>query len=363
MASGPEWTWRWTITWFSLACFLAAMALLTRRRALSLAGLAASGLSSALMVGLQSSSATVLTAMSIVMFAIHYPRRTWPVVAFSTLCLAVATGSAYLWADPGNWLIGLYGLVVILVLIGLNRRQFEVQSQQTVELLVQTRMAQEEQARAAALDERSRIARELHDVLAHALGALTVQLDVAEALLERDDPKAALERVRHSRRLAVQGLVEARNAVAALRADVPALPEALAALVLQHRLNHAVQAELHETGAARPVSSGVAVALLGTAREALTNAAKHGPGARIDVHLEQLPDRTRMTIEDAGTTQRAVAATGVPGFGLTGMRERLALVGGTLTAGPGVPAKGDGPTGWKVVAEVPAAHTEVKAND
>ncbi|WP_328995730.1 histidine kinase [Kribbella sp. NBC_01245] len=345
--SGPEWSWPWAITGISLACFLAAMAVLTRHPRFALAGLAASGLIAAVVVGLQVSGVMVLTALSIVMFAIHYPRRIWPIVAFSTLCAAVLTASAALWDEPGRWLLGLYGLIVILVLLGLNRRQFEAQTRQTVELLVQTRMAQQEQARAAALDERGRIARELHDVLAHALGALTVQLDVAEALLtERNDPEAALERVRRSRRLAVQGLVEARNAVAALRADVPALPDALAALVAQHRVNHAVPIELHQSGTPRPVSSGVAVALLGASREALTNAAKHASGAQVDVRLDYLDDRTSVTIEDSGPAQQAETATAVPGFGLTGMRERLALVGGTLAAG-------QARSGWRVVAEVP----------
>jgi len=63
---------------------------------------------------------------------------------------------------------------------GLNRRQYEVQARQTEQLLEQTRLAQNEHARAAALEERGRIARDLHDVLAHSLGALSVQLEVAE---------------------------------------------------------------------------------------------------------------------------------------------------------------------------------------
>ena len=159
-------------------------------------------------------------------------------------------------------------LTAVLIAFGLNRRQYE--------------LTRHEQARAAALDERGRIARDLHDVLAHSLGALSVQLEVAEALLEeRNDTAGALERVRRSRRLAVQGLIEARNAVAALRSsEVPALPEALAVLAEQHGQDHRVSVAVRTEGKPRPLESGVIVALLGAAREALTNAGKHAPADR-----------------------------------------------------------------------------------
>ncbi len=178
-------------------------------------------------------------------------------------------------------------------------------------------------------------------MLAHSLGALSVQLEVAEALLEeRNDTAGALERVRRSRRLAVQGLVEARNAVAALRSsEVPALPEALAVLAEQHGQDHRASVAVRTEGKPRPLESGVIVALLGAAREALTNAGKHAPGRPIDVRLDYR-EGVRLSVRNPGTTER-----GADGFGLTGMRERLALVDGKLEAGP------DGDD-WLVVAEV-----------
>jgi signal transduction histidine kinase len=228
----------------------------------------------------------------------------------------------------------------VLTAFGLNRRQYEAQARQTEQLLEQTRLAQSEQARAAALDERGRIARDLHDVLAHSLGALSVQLELAEALLdERGDAEGALDRIRRSRRLAVQGLSEARNAVAALRADdVPELREALAALAEQHEADHGSAVRLSVAGTADARGSGATVALLNAAREALTNAARHAPGQPVEVGLAY-GDGVRLTVRNKGAT------TG-EGFGLAGMRERLALVGGTLTADP------DGDD-WLVVAEVP----------
>ena len=103
-------------------------------------------------------------------------------------------------------------------------------------LVAQTRQTEAASRRAAALDERTRIAREIHDVLAHALGGLTVQLEAAELVLaERRDIDGALERIRGCQRTAREGLVEARRAVAALRSDAPPLPESLAGLLESHR--------------------------------------------------------------------------------------------------------------------------------
>jgi signal transduction histidine kinase len=256
------------------------------------------------------------------------------------VCVAVAYGLSAWWFDrPQSWYFEQVLWTAVLVAFGLNRRQYETQARQTEQLLEQTKLAQSEHARAAALEERGRIARDLHDVLAHSLGALSVQLDVAEALLEeRGDTAGALERVRRSRRLAVQGLAEARNAVAALRADdVPELPAALAALAEQHERDHGTAVRLAVAGTQRKLDSGVTVALLGAAREALTNAAKHAPGQIVDIRLVY-EDGVRLSVRNKGVTDG-------DGFGLAGMRERLALIGGTLTAG----ADGDD---WLVVAEV-----------
>jgi signal transduction histidine kinase len=87
-----------------------------------------------------------------------------------------------------TWYLSQLIWLILLPMFGMSCRQFEIQARQTGQLLRQTQLAQQEHARAAALDERGRIARELHDVLAHSLGALNVQLELAEALLdERQD--------------------------------------------------------------------------------------------------------------------------------------------------------------------------------
>ncbi|MFI5591763.1 sensor histidine kinase [Amycolatopsis sp. NPDC051758] len=233
------------------------------------------------------------------------------------------------------------GLVIIL-LFGLNRRQYRIHLAQTRALLEQTKRAQAEQARAAALDERTRIAREIHDVLANSLGALVVQLELAEALMEKNEDGQALERILVSRRLAVDGLAEARNAVAALRADVPPLDRALADLVQRHRKVNAAEVSFRTEGDLRAPAFAVVACLVATAREALTNTAKHAPGCPVTVVLGFEPRAIRLTVRNplSGEPQEG------KGFGVTGMRERLAQVGGRLSAGPE-------PGAWQVVAEVP----------
>ncbi|GAB3929277.1 histidine kinase [Kribbella albertanoniae] len=335
---------RWV--WFALAAgLLASLAgtlLMTIRPRLALALLVTVAIGGSLIAGVPDSKALVLVLVAITTLVVVDLSRSGvrPILAVG-IGVAIGFGLSMWWFDrTDSWLLTQYLWAAILIAFGLNRRQYEIQVRQTRELLVQTRRAQSERARAAALDERGRIARDLHDVLAHSLGALSVQLEVAEALLdERRDVDGALERVRRSRRLAVQGLTEARNAVAALRADdVPELADAVQALAEQHQADHGAPVDLTVVGMPTKLGSTATVALLNTAREALTNAAKHAPGTAISINL-RYGGAVRLEVRNAGPTSGE-------GFGLTGMRERLALVGGTLTARP------DGDD-WLVIAEVP----------
>jgi signal transduction histidine kinase len=239
------------------------------------------------------------------------------------------------------------------LLLAFNRRQYLERADQADLLLAQTQLAQQEQARAAALDERTRIAREIHDVLAHSLGALAVQLDVAEALIDDGaQPATVRDHVSRARGLAVDGLAEARRAVAALRGDTLPLPQLLDGLATQYRNDNGAPARLEIRGTEHPLSPDATLALFRTAQEALNNTRKRASGAPITLRLGYTDDTTVLTVSDhpADTDHPAptpLAATG-GGFGLTGLRERAALLGGTLHAGP------DG-TGWTVELHLPAA--------
>lgn len=189
---------------------------------------------------------------------------------------------------------------------------------------------------AAALEERGRIAREIHDVVGHSLSGIAVQLDMADALHAAGKPDEANEAVRRARALAVSGLKETRRAVHALQHDVLPLPEALARLAEGHGASFRV------AGEAGPVGVEIAQAVTRAAQEALTNAHKHAPGADVDLLLEYEPSVIRLTVTDNGATAPHPSS----GMGLAGMRERAALLGGTLFAGQ------EGP-GWTVRMELP----------
>jgi signal transduction histidine kinase len=189
---------------------------------------------------------------------------------------------------------------------------------------------------AAALEERGRIAREIHDVVGHSLSGIAVQLDMADALHAAGKSDEANEAVRRARALAVSGLKETRRAVHALREDPKPLPETLARLAESHG------ASFHVNGVGS-VRVEIAQAVIRAAQEALTNAHKHAPGADVELLLEYEPLVVRLTVSDSGS-----AGNGQPGggMGLVGMRERAALLGGKLFAGQ------EGP-GWTVRMELP----------
>jgi signal transduction histidine kinase len=262
----------------------------------------------------------------------------------------VALEIGVLWASLGSSAaLGYPAILIGAGLLGLTRRQYVAQGRAAEALVAQTLRTDSESRRAATLDERTRIAREIHDVLAHALGGLTVQLEAAELLLsERGDVDGALERIRACQGTAREGLEEARRAVAALRSDAPPLPEAIAALLDAHR-EQGARGELIVEGTARELPPEAALTLMRAAQEALTNARRHAPGSGVRVRLRFEEDGTSVTVTNSEPRRAPVAVGGGPsgGYGLTGMRERLELAGGEFSAGPAG-------KGWTVRAEVPA---------
>ncbi|MFI5583785.1 sensor histidine kinase [Amycolatopsis sp. NPDC051758] len=335
--------WIWTCYGVASACWLGFVGFASRAPKAAAVLLAVAGTLPAVIVGwAEDSSAIVLSVIALGRLATLTSVGVGAILGIGLSDIVLVVVSHLVAGQSAAGAFSDAGVMLLLVLIGLNRRQYEVQALQAEALLEQTRVAQAEHARAAALDERTRIARELHDVLAHSLGALGVQLELAEALLdERSDVDGALKSVRRSRRLAADGLVEARNAVTALRRDVLPLADALAATAAAHARDHRVSVAFDADGEARPLPSAVVVALVGIAREALTNAGKHAPGEDVRMRLTYAPEAVRLEVRNAlGEFTR----TG-EGFGLAGMRERLALAGGTLASGPE-----DGH--WRVLAEV-----------
>ena len=240
-------------------------------------------------------------------------------------------------------------LVVACLSLGRNRRSYRVQAEQAAALLEQYERVRAEQRRADVLDERTRIAREIHDVLAHSLGALGIQIQAAKAMLtDQGDMDRAVETLGTAQRMAADGLTETRRAVHALRVDTLPLGEELAGVVATHRQRYHVPVSFETSCTTRQLPPDAALALLRTAQEALVNAAKHAPGQQVAVRLDFGDSSARLSV--VNHVNGAGAQVGLPGtaggYGLTGMRERLRLLNGTLLAGPKEDA-------WAVTAELP----------
>jgi signal transduction histidine kinase len=194
------------------------------------------------------------------------------------------------------------------------------------------------EARAAAAAERGRLSREMHDVLAHSLSALALQLETTRLLARSrgvdEEVTQAVDRAHH---LAASGLDEARRAIAAERGDELPGPERIGALAdaFAEQSGLPVAVEVH--GEPRELPADARLAVYRTAQEALTNVRRHATAERVEVALSYLPDRTVLVVEDhAIDGSPAAIAVGVAGggYGLTGMRERAELLGGELLAAP-----------------------------
>ncbi len=208
-------------------------------------------------------------------------------------------------------------------------------------------MARLADRRNEVLAERTQIAREIHDILAHSLSAQIVHLEGARLMLTQDaDREAVLDRVERAQRLARSGLEETRRALATLRGDAPAPDEALGALAEEFRAATGRPCDLEIIGPSRDLSPAAGLAVVRTAQEALTNVRKHAPGARVVVRLRYGTDTIELEVCDSGGLGE-VPEIGGSGYGLVGMRERAELIGGTLEAGP---AK----EGFRVYLKVPA---------
>jgi signal transduction histidine kinase len=266
------------------------------------------------------------------------PARAWIVPALAVTG-AAATGIA---PRAGLWILVAYaaGLLSAALILGTNIRAHRVEAEQAAELLAQAEALRDEQAQVATLQERTRIAREIHDVLAHSLGALGLQIELIRAVLtDSDDTPHAVDLLDQAHRMTTTGLSETRRAVYALRGDTLPLPAALAELSLTHQRQHGTPVSFEVTGEPRPLGPDAGLAMTRTAQEALVNAAKHAPRRPVAVRLDYADDAIQLVVtsrldHDGGADRREPSlATVDGGFGLSGLRERLLLLRGTLSAG------------------------------
>ena len=290
-------------------------------------------------------------------------RAELPRAGFVVVAAALSLGIAVLIYDGGALGLLAYTLGFSAALLGAtNARQSVDRADQAELLLAQTQRSHEEQLRSARLEDSTRIAREIHDVLAHALAGLTIQLEATSALLDQGaDPGAIKPRVDRALELAREGLRETRRAVGALRGDTAAEApdeddgagvgptvriEALVAAYRDAAPNAAAQLTID--GDASRLTGELGDTIVRVLQEALTNVRKHAPGADVTVAVAAGDAVTGVVVEDRGGASAAadgLAASG-GGYGVRGMRERAERLGGRLEAGPTE-------TGWRVELRIP----------
>jgi signal transduction histidine kinase len=220
----------------------------------------------------------------------------------------------------------------------LEARQF---AHQQVSLHAQRVESERDQTiRAAVSQERTRIARELHDVVAHSVSVMVVQAGAAEDLLDRDPQRARLplQTIQETGRQAVADMQRMLGLLRGEHSDQALAPqpgtEQLSELVNQ-MAEAGLPVQLRIEGARRPLSPGVELAAFRVVQEALTNTLKHAGPAQADVVIRYSSDALEIYVLDNGTGPAASRPVGSgAGHGLIGIRERAAVYGGTVAAGP-----------------------------
>lgn len=191
---------------------------------------------------------------------------------------------------------------------------------------------------AGVLDERQRMARDIHDTLAQSLAGILTQLQAAEQTM--NEPAALRDHIRSALDLAREGLVEARRTVHALEPSAlieARLPDAIGAVARRWSETNQIDAALTTTGEPRPMHPDVEVTLLRAAQEALTNVAKHARASRVGLTLSYMEDLVTLDVRDDGIGFDPTCAyrgetrdEAAGGYGLAGMRHRVQSLAGEL---------------------------------
>lgn len=300
---------------------------------------AVAGLVATVLVPVGAAYATLFVAGGLAGRIVLDSRLVWGFAAVFGVALSVAFALAV--GSPWGLFLGL--AVPALASQSLNRARLHREHARVVALLAERDALREAELAGAAAQERARIARDLHDVLAHSLSGLSLHLQAIRAVLAKrlgpDD--AVLTSVDTAADLARSGLAEAKQAVAALRGTPAPTAADLRGLAAGH------DASLTVTGDLDAVDARLRETVYATTREALTNAARHAPGAAVTVTLD-VADELVLDVTNPRPPSSSGPGSEGGGNGLVGLRERAALVDGTLHAGPD-----DG--GWRVTLRAPVS--------
>ncbi|GAA1139473.1 sensor histidine kinase [Nesterenkonia lutea] len=306
-----------------------------------------------------------------VLFAAYFARRLlsrrraarriipWAVIS---VVIAASTGAPAEIAQFGGIPLAiargfvLYGLGWVVAEIVIGRSQL-IQA-----LIERAEIAEREQelvAQQAVHQQRTMIARELHDIAAHHLTGIIVSAQAASALAQRD-PQAQrgyLSAVQRDARSALENL---RRTVGLLRGEegaeaLPAPSMADLPQVIREAAARGVPLQLREQGEPWPLGPVAGVVVIRGIQEAVANIAKHAPGADAVLTVDWEADRLSVEVQDDGAASPSSwPSLPASGYGLTGLSERLALVHGRLSAAPTA-------TGWRTAFSIPREHTEAGA--
>jgi signal transduction histidine kinase len=296
---------------------------------------------------------TAWLAMVVVLFQVGacYERRI-PVAAGLITALVVVLPAVPISGMPLWFALILCGIIAfVLVFADALSGRYVAEAR----LAEQTALHERDRARQAVLEERARIARELHDVVAHHMSVIVLQSEAAPYKI-KDLPGAARDTFGLIQEAAREALAETRRVVGLLREEDEAaerLPQpGLDRLdELVERARHAgLVVDSRIDGIPRPLSAGVDLSAYRIMQEALSNACRYAPGSRVRVRVRYGAQALSVEVADDGSTGEVVPEPG-GGHGLVGVRERVTMLGGTLTTGP----SGEG---FAVVAELPYTGSE-----
>ena len=316
---------------------------------------------SAVATGLWTSSAVDGVALLIALYTVASMRSRRDALVCAGLLEVVAVTALLLYSNSRWWFDAIFVSGMIAAALGLGlyvaaRRAYLAELHDRAERLERER---DQQAALAAAAERARIAREMHDIVAHHLTVMTTLAEAAVAA-SASSPEKANDVMRSVAATGRRALADTRRLLGVLRerggqdtagAEQPVLqpvPDLGQLDVLIEQVRSAgLDTTLELRGQAPELPAGVQLAVYRLVQEALTNTLKHGgTGARASVRLSFAPDELRVDVDDDGAGSAAPAAAGVGG-GLPGMRERIRAYGGDVQAGPRQPA------GWAVSARLP----------
>jgi signal transduction histidine kinase len=284
---------------------------------------------------------------------VHSSRR----AVLAALAIALPAFTVVVVASPAEGELSDLGVVVAGVLaalaVGLAVRRLGFETDVLAAHAAELERSRDETARAAVAAERARIARELHDVIGHSISVMGVQAGAVRRVLppaqERErEALLGVERVGRDAVTEMRRLLGFLRPAEGMDRDLDPTPslERVDDLVGEMKLA-GLDVDLVVEGDLGELSAGRALTAFRILQEALTNALRHAPGSHVQAVLRRTPDELVIEVTDDGGDGSAVASNG-GGFGLVGMRERVALYGGKLEAGPRRGA------GYAVVARLPA---------